>query len=236
MILDATTVQLCPRYPRGSAMDDADLFYLSLFHAFRYMNVVSRSFKTTRAILLEYLKMHKVNSYTAVKITDDVQYVLELSYVANKTNRVLSGVIETVSVNGVIYNVPIFALSKTSSLSLDGRPKFGVLIYDDTIYSKADERVIKNTFLYNITLMMLREKSITVDFVEYIFKSEGYGDFKREVPGHRRVVISNPTYDMNLITSYNNIFKKNLPNMYLCGSCKYKTHCWGETNVKNYKH
>lgn len=235
MILDATTAQLCTRYPRGSAMDEADLFYLCLFNAFRYLNSDFRSSKATRLLTIQYLTSIKTNLHTARKIADDIGSIISMSFVANKTDRLLCGVVETAEVDGIVYKVPIFALSNSTSLSTDGRPRFGVTIYDDLIYTKADENIIKNSFLYNITLYTLRQRCISLDYVEYIYKTDRDKQVDKQILGHKRMIISNPTFDLSLIKSYTATFKKNLPNMYHCGDCKYRLHCWGQTNAKNYK-
>lgn len=228
-MFDASTAQFCPRYIRGQNYNEInDLYYRGLFQAFRQMNVLSRGPRKIKALLAAMLKTESLTPRMLKLMIANIMDLINESFVANRTNRFTGGLLEDVSIDGVIYMVPIFAISKNTSLSKNTtHPRIGLVIYDDMMPGLADEKDIRSSLLFNITVYALAKYNLNVDFVEYFIKTSG-----GPKPTHKKHLLTNISYNYGLLQSYARLHKNGVYNIYQCNTCINKTICWGQ-DVKN---
>jgi hypothetical protein len=140
--------------------------------------------------------------------------------VSSKADRLVCGLHETAYYDGVAFMVPIFAVSKTSIFNLKDNQS-GLTIYDNRVVPEITETEISKNFLYNITLHMLKDKGITVDYVEHISVGES-----ADMRGHRRVVISDPVINDVPLRDVAAKCRMNYASTYSCRTCDIAKECW----------
>lgn len=224
-MFDASTVQFCPNYIRGaSGTTIGDLYYHGMFQVFRQMNVTFRSTKKVKSILNEHLENNIISKRKTEHMVSHIVDYVNLSFVNNRATHMIGGIIEDITIDGVGYMVPIFGVSKNSSLSKHkDEYRYGVVIYDDMIPGYIPDEIIMNSFLVQSTLYALSKYYIHIDYIEHI--SNLTRDSTR--PELKKTILTGVEYNYGLLRSYSLIHKKNIPNIFHCDKCINKLKCWG---------